>query len=52
MNLPTASHGVSLTDTALQGGVQNKETPQAAEYCTPVHNKKESANLSWLTDSI
>jgi len=21
------------------GRVQSKETPQAAEYCTPVHNK-------------
>jgi len=39
MNLPEASHGVSQTDIALRGGVWNKETPQAAEYCTPVHNK-------------
>jgi len=41
MNLPAASHGVSQTDTALRGGVQSKETPQAAEYCTPVHNKTQ-----------
>jgi hypothetical protein len=37
MNLPAAK--VSLKDTALRGGVQNMEPPQAAGYCTPVHNK-------------
>ena len=39
MNLPAASHGVSQPDTALRGGAQIKETPQAAEYCTPVHTE-------------
>jgi hypothetical protein len=46
MNLPAASGGVSLKDTALRGGVQNIEPPQAAGYCTPVHNK--IAALSWI----